>query len=97
MSVVQELILLQPMEVSPELRLSESTKIRLEVRMEEKISGSGEAMMEIGGYGEAVREIGEREWIEGEHKEEKEKNGRERKKSGKMKPKAKKISLYRAG
>ena len=61
MSVVQELILLQPMEVSPELRLSESTKIRLEVRMEEKISGSGEAMMEIGGYGEAVREIGERE------------------------------------
>jgi hypothetical protein len=36
-----------------------STKIRLEVCVEEKISGSGgEAMREIGGYGEAVREIG---------------------------------------
>ena len=35
-----------------------STKIRLEVRVEEKISGSGEATREIGGYGEAVREIG---------------------------------------
>jgi hypothetical protein len=34
-----------------------STKIRLEVHMEEKISGSSEAMREIGGYGEAVREI----------------------------------------
>ena len=35
-----------------------STKICLEVRVEEKINGSGEAMREIGGYGEAVREIG---------------------------------------
>jgi hypothetical protein len=51
MSIVQEPILLQPMEVSPELR---STKIRLEVRVEEKISGSGEAMREIGGYGEGI-------------------------------------------
>ena len=30
----------------------------LEVCVEEKISGSGEAMREISGYGEAVREIG---------------------------------------
>ena len=35
-----------------------STKIRLEVRVEEKINGSSEAMREISGYGEAVREIG---------------------------------------
>jgi hypothetical protein len=33
------------------------TKIRFEVCVEEKISGSGETMREIGGYGEAVREI----------------------------------------
>ena len=38
-----------------------STKIHLEVRVEEKISGSGEVMREIGGYGETVREIGERD------------------------------------
>jgi hypothetical protein len=36
-------------------------KIRLEVRVKEKISGSGKAMRKIGGYDEAVREIGERE------------------------------------
>ena len=48
-----------------------STKIHLEVRVEEKISGSGEVMREIGGYGETVREIGERDWTEGRAEKEK--------------------------
>ena len=73
MSVIQEPILLQPMEVSPELRLM---KIHLEVRVEEKISGSSEAM----------REIDEREWTEGgEHREGKKKEERERDRAKKKK------------
>ena len=47
-------------------------------------------MREIGG-------IGEREWTEGEHREEKEKKWKRKKEIGQNETKSKKISLYKAG